>query len=163
MSDIRQKLEMEREERNLLANSIIIQQVNALHLLTEEYYKSESRSRREKYFKAFDKTLDEFRRHDSELKDLEQSVNQLKGNALYLLREEFPNETRHFYRMCTFYFAGFPYNLIHLLTKSSVSTLKAGKSHIRKRFMDSEAPHKDLFLTLLDSAERRPPGRPRQS
>lgn len=163
IGETRQKLEITYRERDLLANSIISHQINELHLITEEYYKSDSPTRKEKYFRAFEKTLDEFRRHDSDLVNLEQSVNQFKGNAMQLLREEFPGETRHFYRMCTFYFAGFPYDLIHLLTKSTVPTLKAGKSHIKKQILSSDAPHKELFLALLDSAEKKPAGRPKKA
>ncbi len=162
IGEARQKLEESYHERNLLANSIINHQINELHLLTEEYYKSDSPARREKYFRAFEKRLDEFRRHDADLKGLEQSVNQLKGNAMKLLREEYPNETRHFYRMCTLFFAGLPYDMIHLLTKSSIPTLKAGKSHIRKQILSSNTPHQELFLSLLDSAEKKPAGRPKK-
>lgn len=162
IGEARQKLEESYHERNLLANSIINHQINELHLLTEEYYKSDSPARREKYFRAFEKRLDEFRSHDADLKGLEQSVNQLKGNAMKLLREEYPNETRHFYRMCTLFFAGLPYDMIHLLTKSSIPTLKAGKSHIRKQILSSNTPHQELFLSLLDSAEKKPAGRPKK-
>ncbi len=162
IGETRQKLEASYRERDLLANSIIRHQVNELHLLTEEYYNSDGITRREKFFRTFEEKLDEFRRHDSDLVNLEQSINQFKGNAMQLLREEFPGETRHFYRMCTFYFAGFPYDLIHLLTKSTVPTLKAGKSHIKKQILSSDAPHKELFLSLLDSAEKKPAGRPKK-
>ncbi len=163
LEDIRLQIEAEKEGRAQLANAILAHQMNELNLISEEYFKSDGRARRETYFRAFEKKLDAFRENNADLQELEQSVNMLKDNAIGLLREEIPGQSRHFYKMCTMFFAGFPYDLIHLLTNSSIPTLKATKSHYKKQIQASDAPHRELFLSLLDSAAKKPAGRHKMS
>ena len=156
-------LSSERHKNNTIVNSVLLSQVNTLGLLGEEYFNSNKVEQREKYFREFYKKMEVFRKYDSDLAFLEKSVNSLKNDCMTLLRKEVPGQSKHFYRMCTLFFAGFPYDLIHLLTSMSVPTIRSSKSQIRRRIESLSCPSEELFLSLLDSAEKKPSGRPRKS
>lgn len=160
---VQQSLSLATEKNALLANSIIKDQIDALQLLSEEYDQSTRPAMREHYFQVFKKRLDEFRNQGADLTLLEASVNEYRDGAMALLREEIPGQSTLFYRNAAMFFAGLPYDLMSLLTRSSIPALKSWKTILRKKLTSSEAPHKELFLNLLDSAVRRPGGRPRKT
>lgn len=162
MEEIQSSLDISIKKNNSLVNALMIEQIDTLRLVADEYENSIDSITKERFFQAFKKRLDEFRQYDSDLTLLESSINKYRDNAMDLFRKEFPNGTKYFYRMGAMFFAGFPYDLMSLLTKSSIPTLKSGKSQLKKKIANSEAPHRELFLKLLDSAEKRPAGRPVQ-
>lgn len=160
MDEIQTSLDSSVERNKSLVNAILAEQVDALRLVSDEYENSSGAFTKEHYFHVFKNRLDEFRHHNADLSLLESSVNAFRDNAMALLREEFPDETKYFYRLAAMLFAGLPYDLMSLLTKTSVPTLKSGKSKLKKKISESQTPHRELFLSLLDSAEKRPAGRP---
>lgn len=159
---IQQSLDLATEKNTLLANSIMRDQIDALKLLSDEYDQSTNAATREHYFLVFKKRLGEFRNQGSDLTMLESSVNEYREGAMALLRKEIPGQSTLFYRNAAMFFAGLPYDLMSLLTRSSIPALKSWKTILRKKMTDSDAPHKDIFLSLLDSAGRRTGGRPKK-
>lgn len=160
MDEIQESLSRSAEKNKTLVNAVLLEQVTALRLLSDEYENSDDALTKERFFRVFKKRLGEFRQQDADLSLLESSVNEFRDGAMALLREEFPDGTRNFFRLSAMFFAGLPYDVMSLLTKSTVPTLKSGKSQIKKKIAESQAPHRELFLTLLDSAAKRPAGRP---
>ena len=160
MDEIQESLSRSAEKNKTLVNAVLLEQVTALRLLSDEYENSDDALTKERFFRVFKKRLGEFRQQDADLSLLESSVNDFRDGAMTLLRDEFPDGTRNFFRLSAMFFAGLPYDVMSLVTKSTVPTLKSGKSQIKKKIAESQAPHRELFLTLLDSATKRHAGRP---
>lgn len=162
MESLSESVERLRAEKNKGASHFLTKQMEQLRILSEEFWDSDDKKQQKIFYKSFQDQLKAFRKHDSPLVDLEGQVNRYKDGLMSLFREEFPGQTSHTYKMATLFFAGIPYDLIHFLTGTSIATLKSGKSVLKKEIMTSEAPHRDLFLLELESAQKRPAGRPRK-
>ena len=163
MESLSGSVERLRAEKNKSASYFLTKQMEQLRILSEEFWDSSDDKKRQKSsYKAFQDQLKAFRKHDSTLADLEGQVNQYKDGLMSLFRQEFPVLSSHTYKMASLFFAGIPYDLIHFLTGTSIATLKSGKSVLKKEIMTSDVPHRNLFLLELDSAQKRPAGRPRK-
>ena len=69
-------------------------------------------------------------------------------------RAEFPDLSKHAYKMAVVFFAGLPNSLIGLLMNKTTPTVRTERSLLRKRISDSSAPHKADYLKLLDNYQR---------
>ena len=162
MDSIRDQLTHSEREKNALVNSILEEQIDALHLLSEEYFRCNENKKQSLYYKAFRQRLSDLRDHQATIPELENQVNRLRSNAMAVLREEVPSLSPYSYKLSTLFFAGLPYEVISLLTQSSVLTLRTQKSLIKKAILQQRPPHADFLLACLDSAVKRPAGRPRE-
>lgn len=163
MEAIQESLSNAMDKNELLAASVMKNQVDALQLLSEEYEQSTRLDRQGVSSQKFRKQLEELRNQGSDLTMLEASVNEYREGAMKLFREDFPGQSKLYYSRAAMFFAGFPYDLMSLLTKTSITTLKTWKSLLRKAIIRSESSHKSFYLSLLNSAERKPVGRPKKS
>lgn len=69
-------------------------------------------------------------------------------------RAEFPDLSKHAYKMAVVFFAGLPNSLIGLLMNKSTPTVRTERSLLRKKISDSSAPHKEEYLELLNNYQR---------
>ena len=149
MDMISSEWEQVSKEKTALADTILREQVDALRILSEEYFKNGETRQQRHYYQAFKQQLMDIRNHTAEIGRMEEHVNQFKDNAVALLREEVPGLSPYSYKLAVLFFAGLPYELISLLVQSSVATLRTQKSLLRKAIMDAGAPHRDLLLSYL--------------
>ena len=137
------------KEKTALADTILREQVDALRILSEEYFNNSETRQQRRYYQAFKQQLMDIRNHAAEIGRMEEQVNRFKDNAVALLRKEVPDLSPYSYKLAVLFFAGLPYELISLLVQSSVATLRTQKSLLRKAIMDAGAPHRDLLLSYL--------------
>ena len=149
MDMISSEWEQVSKEKTALADTILREQVDALRILSEEYFKNGETRQQRHYYQAFKQQLMDIRNHTAEIGRMEEHVNRFKDNAVALLREEVPGLSPYSYKLAVLFFAGLPYELISLLVQSSVATLRTQKSLLRKAIMDAGAPHRDLLLSYL--------------
>ena len=139
------------KEKDMIANHILAEQIDALHLLSEEYFKADEYHRQAEYYKAFRRQLAKLRDHDSTIPELEGQVNIFKDNAMALLRKEVPALSQFTFKLATLFFAGLPYESVSLLVQITPATLRTRKSLLRKAIIEADPLHKELFLACLDS------------
>lgn len=80
---------------------------------------------------------------------LEKDVNLALDNAMKLYREEFPGKSVDHYKMVCLFMAGVTIPVMEMLTGSLKNTLYSRKSRILEEIRNSNAEHKDLFLTVI--------------
>lgn len=105
-------------------------------------------------FPIFKKKLEAFRDFNSELTFLENDINTYRNQAMEHFRAEYPDLSKHAYKMAVVFFAGLPNSLIGLLMNKSTPTVRTERSLLRKKISDSSAPHKEEYLELLNKYQR---------
>lgn len=153
------QLEETQSMYDRLAKDSFQQQIDMLSQLAEEYYYSADRAQQNAFYLHFKKKLEAFRTFNAKLDFLEKDINIFKNQAMSLFREEFPSLSLHGYKMATVFFAGLPNPLIGLLMNKSTPTIRTERSQLRKTIFESNAPHKEMFLTLIDDYQRGVAGR----
>lgn len=137
-----------------LSQDAFQKEIETLAQLAKEYYEGEDQHRQHAILNHFSNQLKSFREFNEELSFLEKDVNLYKNQAMALFRQEFPGMSKHSYKMATVFFAGLPNALIGLLMNKTTPTIRTERSQLKKAVSLSDAPHKDLFLQLIENYPR---------
>ena len=148
------QIEEIQREYDRLSQNTLQKEINTLSQLAEEYYESGNKQQEQIIISHFKKKLEAFRDFNSELTFLENDINTYRNQAMEHFRAEFPDLSKHAYKMAVVFFAGLPNSLIGLLMNKTTPTVRTERSLLRKRISDSSAPHKADYLKLLDNYQR---------
>ena len=131
------------------------EKIDHLDKLTERYFKEEDKKEKEKLLKQVKQLVagiskDEYLFHSME-KDLDRYCNGIMSK----LRTQVPRIKGENLKIISFFFAGFPYEIVQLIfNKNSVQSLKTARSRFRKEILAANAPDADFFLKMLDMKKR---------
>ena len=148
---------MQREELSkaiknnaLLVSSLFNEKYFHLERISADYYDCSNPRDKERLLKEFKEQTDKIKDNTILFSDLENLLNINCDNVMAKLREQFPRIKERNLRIISLFFAGMPYELVHILVNGqSVSALKTTRSRFRKLIMDSQAKDKEQFLSLL--------------
>ena len=143
--------ELSSQNRDIV-RSIMRENIDTLSVLADQYYSTESSQLQKEYFRTFKERLEAFRKHNANISFIEEKIDRFLDHAASNFKKEFPGGTPQYYKKSFLLLAGFPYSLISVLTNTSISTLRTEKSLLRKRITNSNAPHREDFLTLLNDS-----------
>lgn len=93
--------------------------------------------------------IDGFAENGEMLQELEQIVDMAHDEVMQKLRRDFPKMKEADVRLLCYIFGGFSPQVISLFMEESVANVYARKSRIKSRIKSSEAPDRELFLSLL--------------
>lgn len=93
--------------------------------------------------------IDGFAENGEMLQELEQIVDMAHDEVMQKLRRNFPKMKEADIRLLCYIFGGFSPQVISLFMEESVANIYARKSRLKSRIKNSEAPDRELFLTLL--------------
>ncbi len=93
--------------------------------------------------------IDGFAENGDMLQELEQIVDMVHDDAMQKLRHDFPTMKESDIRLLCYIFGGFSPQVISLFMHDSVANVYARKSRLKSRIKASNAPDKELFITLL--------------
>ncbi len=93
--------------------------------------------------------IDGFTENGEMLQELEQIVDMAHDNAMQKLRNNFPKMKQSDIRLLCYIFGGFSPQVISLFMDDTVANIYARKSRLKSRIKASDAPDKELFITLL--------------
>ncbi len=152
---------LENQQRNMhREHSMMEKQIHALfrrqfQLFNElgcVYYEhSTAAGRKDRIFREVDTRIKQLAEEDSaSFHELENIVNCYQQNAMTYLRVEFPNLKMHELHHLCFLFAGFVPTMISVLLHVRIGTVYKRASRLKLRIQNSAAPHKELFLKLMD-------------
>ena len=91
-----------------------------------------------------------FREKGEMLQELEQIVDMAHDDVMQKLRGEFPKMKEADIRLLCYIFGGFSPQVISLFIDDTVANVYARKSRLKSRIKASDAPDKELFITLLE-------------
>lgn len=148
------QIEEIQKKYDRLSQDAFQKEIETLAQLAKEYYEGEDQHRQHAILNHFSNQLKSFREFNEELSFLEKDVNLYKNQAMALFRQEFPGMSKHSYKMATVFFAGLPNALIGLLMNKTTPTIRTERSQLKKAVSLSDAPHKDLFLQLIENYPR---------
>lgn len=94
--------------------------------------------------------IEGFTENGEMLHELEQIVDMTHDDAMRKLRQEFPKMKEADIRLLCYIFGGFSPQVISLFMDDTVANIYARKSRLKSRIKASDAPHKELFITLLE-------------
>lgn len=154
--------EMQSEYRNLSA--LLVQDHEQDALLKKElasrfdiveqigrtlYEREHAVSEQAQLVRLVRKLIDDFSENGEMLLALERVVNIVHDDAIRKLRDDFPQMKDADVRLLCYIFGGFSPQVISIFMHDSVANVYARKSRLKSRIRASEAPHKELFLSLL--------------
>jgi type II secretory pathway pseudopilin PulG len=148
------QIEEIQREYDRLSQNTLQKEINTLSQLAEEYYESGNKQQEQIIISHFKKKLEAFRDFNSELTFLENDINTYRNQAMEHFRAEFPDLSKHAYKMAVVFFAGLPNSLIGLLMNKSTPTVRTERSLLRKKISDSTALHKKEYLKFLDKYQQ---------
>ena len=143
--------ELSSQNREIV-RSLMRENIDTLSILANQYYSTESTQLQKEYFRTFKERLEAFRKHNENISFIEEKIDRYLDHAASNFKNEFPRGTPQYYKKSFLLLAGFPYSLISVLTNTSISTLRTEKSLLRKRITNSNAPHREDFLKLLNDS-----------
>ena len=143
--------ELSSQNREIV-RSLMRENIDTLSILANQYYSTESTQLQKEYFRTFKERLEAFRKHNENISFIEEKIDRYLDHAASNFKNEFPGGTPQYYKKSFLLLAGFPYSLISVLTNTSISTLRTEKSLLRKRITNSNAPHREDFLKLLNDS-----------
>ena len=82
--------------------------------------------------------------------ELESIINATFQNAMTYFREEFPNHKERYYQVVCMFFSGFKTKTIALAINQTEQFVFMTKSRLKKEVVESNVPHKPLFLELME-------------
>lgn len=94
--------------------------------------------------------IDGFAENGEMLQELEQIVDMAHDNAMQRLRRNFPKMKESDCRLLCYIFGGFSPQVISLFMHDSVANVYARKSRLKARIKASDAPDRELFVSLLE-------------
>lgn len=89
------------------------------------------------------------------LQELEHIVDMAHDGVMRKLRRDFPKMKESDVRLLCYIFGGFSPQVISLFMEENVANVYARKSRLKSRIKASEAPDRELFLTLLGTVSER--------
>lgn len=81
--------------------------------------------------------------------DMENAVNECRGNLLGRLKEEYPNVKPEEYRLAVYLACGLSNRSISLLTGESINNVYKRKSRLKQRLKELDVPHGADFLSIF--------------
>ncbi|HIY68398.1 MAG TPA: hypothetical protein H9828_03155 [Candidatus Alistipes intestinigallinarum] len=93
--------------------------------------------------------IDGFAENGEMLQELEQIVDMAHDEVMQKLRRNFPRMKEADVRLLCYIFGGFSPQVISLFMEESVANVYARKSRLKSRIKASDAPDRELFLSLL--------------
>ena len=93
--------------------------------------------------------IEGFAENGEMLQELEQIVDMAHDEVMQKLRSNFPKMKEADIRLLCYIFGGFSPQVISLFMEESVANVYARKSRLKSRIKASDAPDRELFLSLL--------------
>lgn len=93
--------------------------------------------------------IEGFSENGEMLQELEQIVDMAHDEVMQKLRRNYPKMKEADIRLLCYIFGGFSPQVISLFMEESVANVYARKSRLKMRIKNSEAPDRELFLSLL--------------
>ena len=138
-------------ENASLIGSLFSERIHHLDLLSEEYFHTDEKGKKDIVFNAYKKYLEEFRKDTSKYSVLENDLNKYCNEVMIKFDKQVPDIKGENRSIVMLFFAGLPYYTILLLTKrNSIASLKMLRSRIRNEIKKANAPDAQLFLEMLE-------------
>lgn len=99
--------------------------------------------------------IEGFAENGDMLQELEHIVDMAHDGVMRKLRRDFPKMKESDVRLLCYIFGGFSPQVISLFMEESVANVYARKSRLKSRIKASDAPDRELFLTLLGTVSER--------
>lgn len=99
--------------------------------------------------------IEGFAENGDMLQELEHIVDMAHDGVMRKLRRNFPKMKEADVRLLCYIFGGFSPQVISLFMEENVANVYARKSRLKSRIKASEAPDRELFLTLLGTVSER--------
>ena len=99
--------------------------------------------------------IEGFAENGDMLQELEHIVDMAHDGVMRKLRRNFPKMKESDVRLLCYIFGGFSPQVISLFMEENVANVYARKSRLKSRIKASEAPDRELFLTLLGTVSER--------
>ena len=99
--------------------------------------------------------IEGFAENGDMLQELEHIVDMAHDGVMRKLRRDFPKMKESDVRLLCYIFGGFSPQVISLFMEENVANVYARKSRLKSRIKASEAPDRELFLTLLGTVSER--------
>lgn len=99
--------------------------------------------------------IEGFAENGDMLQELEHIVDMAHDGVMRKLRRDFPKMKEADVRLLCYIFGGFSPQVISLFMEESVANVYARKSRLKSRIKASDAPDRELFLTLLGTVSER--------
>ena len=93
--------------------------------------------------------IEGFAENGEMLQELEQIVDMAHDEVMQKLRSNYPKMKEADIRLLCYIFGGFSPQVISLFMEESVANVYARKSRLKSRIKASDAPDRELFLSLL--------------
>ncbi len=144
------KMESEMDKMNQQINSLFAGQFSLIDKLSVTYYETHgSRRDKEEIYTKVRKEIEQLSTDKKFLAQLEQIVNDYKGNIMKITRDEMTGFTEMEFRLLCFFYAGFSAKAISIYTNDSVSNIYSKKSRLKSRIAQSNSSQKDLMVGYL--------------
>lgn len=148
---IKKQYQYLHSENASLIGSLFSERIHHLDRLSEEYFHTDEKGKKEIVFNTFKKNLEEFRKEASLYSILENDLNQHCNDVMIKFDNQVPRIKGENRSTAMLFFAGLPYYTILLLTKrNSIDSLKMLRSRIRNEIKSANAPDAPLFLEMLE-------------
>lgn len=99
--------------------------------------------------------IEGFAENGDMLQELEHIVDMAHDGVMRKLRRDFPKMKESDVRLLCYIFGGFSPQVISLFMEENVANVYARKSRLKSRIKASDAPDRELFLTLLGTVSER--------
>lgn len=150
--ELRETLNREQTEAERRIALLFKENFQMINDLGNAYYEQPNdQKRKERIYREVKKMIYELRHDPKRIETLERIVNECKQGALRYVREEFPSFKESDYRQLCYHFSGLSVHVIGLLMELSEANIYKRRSRMRAAFLASDAPHRDLFLSLLQA------------
>ena len=152
LSQLRQQLE--DKARNEMRHEMIVEQLfhdkwSTFNKLCNDYFAMiESGLKPDRIVKDIEHELKELNTPKN-IRTIEMSVDEYLGGIMTMLRNELPDFKEKDFAFIVFVIAGFSVRAICLILGIKYKNYYLIKSRLIRRIVDSEAPHKSLFLSKL--------------
>ena len=142
-------LEKHRTESRL--RGMIASRFEVIDRLGKTYYERENTASGQiAMARQVKQLIDGFAENGEMLAELEQIVDEAHDGAMRKLRADFPKMKEADLRLLCYIFGGFSPQVISLFMKESVANIYARKSRLKSRIRNSESPHRELFVALME-------------
>lgn len=135
-------------------DSLFKVQFTTINNLAKIYYNQSGDAKREQFlFWEIRRQLEDAK-SPQKLKELEAIINEYKFDAMRLLREEFPRLKERDYRELCYHFAGFGITFVSVMMNDNHDNIYKRRQRYRARFAKSNAPHRELFMSILGTKSK---------
>ena len=134
-----------------LLGSLLSSRIEHLDQLSRAYFDTDNKREKEALFTQIKESVCTLRNNPDMLVSLEEDLNRYCNGIMSKLRTQVPRIKGNSIRRITLFFAGFPYEVVQLITNSpSIDSLKMARSRYRKEIMAANAPDEAFFLEMLE-------------